>query len=708
MGGDDLNPRADEPTVSMSPPRPRPQPIAEWGPFQLRERVGQGSFGEVYRAYDPVLEREVALKLLLPGRLQEGEEASALSEARALAKVKHPNVVPVYGVARYDDRAGFWSEYVHGKTLSTLLKVQGPFGPPEVAGIGIDLARALGAVHAAGLVHRDIKASNVMREAGGRILLLDFGLTQQREGHGPTSGTVPYIAPEILRGEPASPASDLYALGVLLYYLLAGKYPFRETTLATLRAAHESGVRPRLMDDRPDLSEPLTRVVETAMDPDPARRYASAGEMISALSSVAGLSAPAPSPRSKWTWAAAILVPAALAVAALTYFHRPPASAQQDYLQAQDLLDHYYRPHNIENAVALFRKTVAEDPKLAPAHAGLGRALWRQYLGTHDTAWIEPAKAASLQALALDREIASPHVTLAHIYMQSGRTDLAAEELQNALALNNRSADAYSALAALYQAEGRTADVEPTIQKALDLAPDAWPYLNQMGLYYSHTGRYSEAVRQFQHATAIDPTNPLAWNNLGLAYRRQNRLADAQAAYEKSLGIEEANGPLLNLGAILEYQGKDADAARIYRRAVNMNPTSYLSWANLASAQNRMPDGKVQARETYLKAISMAEAARATAPSDAAIVADLASFYAGVEMPAKSEPLLRQAGALAPDNPQVLYRVAEGYELLHRRADALHWIAKAFAAGLARETVDRNPELAGLRADPKFPAVFRK
>jgi tetratricopeptide (TPR) repeat protein len=707
---------APEPTVSMLPHEfaSAAPAIRVWGSFRLLELVGQGSFGEVYRAFDTVLEREVALKLLLPDRLERGEEASALQEARALAKVRHPNVVQVYGVDQHDGRPGFWSDFVRGKTLSTLVHQQGAFGPREVAMIGIDLAKALSAVHGAHLLHRDIKASNAMREEGGRILLMDFGLTHRQDSGGSICGTVPYIAPEMLRGESASVASDIYALGVLLYYLATGKHPFRESSVWELKAAHESGTRPRLLDDRPDVPEPLCRVIETAMDPDPDKRFRSAGQMVSALSTAAGVGSitaveqnRVTPGRARWIWAAGGVV----AIAAGLYWSSVPKkapeaapSAQQDYLKAQALLDRYYQPHNIENAIALFQKAVKEDPGLASGFAGLCKAYWRQYRDNHNPSVLDPAKDACNHALQIDREIVSPHVTLASIYIDQGKTDIAAEQLKTALALNKNSPDAFSALADLYQKEGRSADVEPTIQKAVDRAPYAWAFVNQLGLYYISIGKYAAAVEQFQQVTKLNADNANAWNNLGVSYKNEGKLDLAEAAFRKSLGIKRDFGPLSNLGTILEAQGKNTEAADVYKQAVQLNPSRYLSWGNLASALNRIPERKQEARDTYLKAISLAQEAHTKAPDDADVASYLGSYYAALGDSAKSAPFLRQAVALKPDDPRILYRVAEAYELSGNRTDALKWIGRAFAKGLPRQTVDKNPELKMLRADSRFPA----
>ena len=184
-----------------------PPPLERWGPFERLRRVGRGSFGEVYHAFDPTLQRHVALKLLLHSGLDRKAETSALlKEARAMARVRHPNVVPIYGVDQHEGRVGFWSDFVEGWTLSDLLATQGAMGPREAALVGIDVCRAVGAVHAAGFVHRDIKAGNVMREAGGRILLMDFGLTYKSGTESTRSGTPAYMAPEVVAGQPATVA----------------------------------------------------------------------------------------------------------------------------------------------------------------------------------------------------------------------------------------------------------------------------------------------------------------------------------------------------------------------------------------------------------------------------------------------------------------------------------------------------------------------
>lgn len=263
-----------------------------WRHLKLLERVGGGAFGEVHRAWDQQLHRQVALKLLRPlGEDREAARARVLREGRMLARVEHPHVVRIYGVDEEGGRLGIWMEFVAGRDLQTLVAQQGPLGAREAALIGIDLCSALAAVHAADVVHRDVKAQNVIREASGRIVLMDFGAGAAGAGTGGErlAGTPLFMAPELLRGGEATPGSDLYSLGVLLFHLVTGRYPVAGADLSQIAAAHRQGPRLLLRDARPDLPAAFVQAVERALAPDPSGRYRSAGEMEAALAGALGI-----------------------------------------------------------------------------------------------------------------------------------------------------------------------------------------------------------------------------------------------------------------------------------------------------------------------------------------------------------------------------------------------------------------------------------
>lgn len=272
-----------------------------WGPLRLLECVGEGAFGEVYRAWDPRLDREVALKLLRQRESRRDSVGShVIDEGRLLARVRHPNVVTVYGADRIDGRVGLWMEFVRGRTLEAVLRESGPFGAQEAALIGLDLCRALSAVHQAGLIHRDIKTQNVMRESGGRIVLMDFGTGRDDldTAAAELAGTPLYLAPEVFGGSAATPRSDIYSIGVLLYHLVTDSYPVKGRNVQDIREAHRGRRRGWLRDARADLPERFVQAVERALDFDPDERYESAGAMEAALARVVSAADSAVTPAS--------------------------------------------------------------------------------------------------------------------------------------------------------------------------------------------------------------------------------------------------------------------------------------------------------------------------------------------------------------------------------------------------------------------------
>jgi Tol biopolymer transport system component len=293
-------------------------PARSWGSLLVLQPIASGVYGNVHRAWDTHLDREVAVKFF---RDDADGSAPLLREARALARVRHPNVVAVYGAEHEDGLAGLWMELVEGETLAHAVEARGPMSPREVAGIGIDVCRAVAALHAHNLVHRDIKAANVMRERGGRIVLMDFGVAHRVDDSraADLQGTPAYMAPELFAGERASAAADVYAIGVLLFYLLTGRHPVEGDTAGELQVAHAREKRIRLRDARADLPDALARVVERATARREAR-FPTVGALEQALSGILG-EAPGsrhglPLPGFR-RWRPASLAAAAVALAAV-------------------------------------------------------------------------------------------------------------------------------------------------------------------------------------------------------------------------------------------------------------------------------------------------------------------------------------------------------------------------------------------------------
>ncbi len=281
---------ATEPVADAAPVQPS-APLGTWGGFELRAVLGHGSFGDVYRAFDLKLQQECAVKIL-PAR---GDTSTAqrriLAEARMLARVRHANVVSVRGVDEAGNPPGLWMELVDGRTLDDLVRAHGPFSAREAASIGLDVCQALSAVHHAGLLHGDVKAHNIMREAGGRIVLMDFGAGRDIAARptADTTGTPLYLAPEVFAGEPRTLAADVYSLGVLLYFLVTGAYPIEADSRTGVARSHASPSPVRLRDRRADLPDSFIACVERAVSRTPADRFQTVGAFAADLAQAAGV-----------------------------------------------------------------------------------------------------------------------------------------------------------------------------------------------------------------------------------------------------------------------------------------------------------------------------------------------------------------------------------------------------------------------------------
>lgn len=262
--------------------RSTPTPPATWGHLKLLDWLGHGAFGTVYRAWDSKLDREVALKLLSP---DDPSTSGVIEEGRLLARVHHPNVVTIFGADRIDGWIGLWMEVIHGETLEQLIRREGRVPLARARDIVRQLCDAVGAVHAAGLVHRDIKTQNVMVSQAGRVVLMDFGAgawaTVERAD---MAGTPLYLAPEIFDRRPSTPQSDIYALGVVLYRLLSGAFPIEGCSLVEVREAHQKRVP--IADVRTvgvRLPRRVAAAVSRTLDRDPSKRFQTARALAEAI-----------------------------------------------------------------------------------------------------------------------------------------------------------------------------------------------------------------------------------------------------------------------------------------------------------------------------------------------------------------------------------------------------------------------------------------
>ena len=254
--------------------------------YEILRPLGSGGMADVMAAHDTRLGRDVAIKLIRSAQLAEPvSRERLLREARAAAALHHPNTVAVYDVGE-DDDPFIVMELVEGETLEARLRQRAPLSVDESVRIGSALLDALEAAHDRGLVHRDIKPSNVLLSTAGAVKLADFGIAKATDTTDPgltmsgqVLGTPRYLSPEQAAGEPATPASDLYSLGAVLYECVAGRPPFEGPSAIAVALAHQRSPVPPLLEVAPRLPATVADTIERALRKDPQERFADAAEM---------------------------------------------------------------------------------------------------------------------------------------------------------------------------------------------------------------------------------------------------------------------------------------------------------------------------------------------------------------------------------------------------------------------------------------------
>jgi CheY-like chemotaxis protein len=284
---------------------PRPDPLADrlqralGADYVVEGRIGSGGYAVVFRVLDRRLDRRLAAKVLRPEFARSPETAERFrAEARTMARLSHPNLVPVYFVGRERDVPWFVMPFVDGPSLATLIERHGPLRMPLALRIGRDVAAALDFAHRMGVIHRDVKPENILIDGtAGRALLADFGIARAVTAHGGSTapgmfiGTPRYASPEQLAGEPDVGArSDVYSFAVVMYQMLAGHVPFDGDNTNMIVAQHMTAPVPPLRELVPTVTRRADAVIGRALAKDSRDRFETAGAFVLALDVAAGIS----------------------------------------------------------------------------------------------------------------------------------------------------------------------------------------------------------------------------------------------------------------------------------------------------------------------------------------------------------------------------------------------------------------------------------
>lgn len=690
--------------------------------YQIGAILGAGGYGQVFEAWDSKLCRHVAVKRLRHDAALPGAPALA-REARLAASVQHAAFVKIYAIEDDDDSQSIVMELVRGETLQQLLRA-GPLPADAACAIVGAVAQAMQEAHQCGLLHGDLKPSNVMRDAAGRIRILDFGLASRRDAttslaQGDPRGTIAYMAPELLSGSAGSVRTDVYALGVMLYELVTGARPFATLDGLALAAALVQSSAHQ-WDALDTLALPVRQLILAMTARDPAQRLPEMAAVTAALESglppAATVPVPAVKPRRRRAWWLALPVATVAASAALAWYwhgHDLPVPALATYSTAQELaqglaaLRLYDRPGKLADASGHLERVLAQDPDNAAAVAGMSILYSRRHQSDgQDEVWLAKGMAAAQQALALNDQLGLAHAAYGIALERNGSSVRALAACARALALDPDNVFALLGKAKALTALRRYDAARTAAAYGLTRYPGERSFADLIGQSYFEQGNYAAAEQAFRRSLALQPDAVFAYASLSAALHRQGRAGEALQVLQQGLQVRPNAWLYGNLGTMLFAQGDYPGAVAAFQHAVSPqkgNPGNYLGWANLADALLWIPGRAAEARQAYAKARALLAPRLAGAPDNVLLASRMSLYLARLGDGPPAHALIEHALLLAPDSMDVHFRAGMVFELTGDRPRAIVEILHARKLGYPDKAIASEPDLVDLRRDPRYP-----
>jgi len=669
------------------------------GHYRILEQVGAGGMGVVFRAHDEQLDRDVALKTLPQlGLLSEAARRQFRREALSLARITDPNVAMAFDFGRDSGIDYLVTEYVPGLTLSA--RIAGvPLREGEVLNLGKQLASGLETAHREGVIHRDLKPGNLKVTPEGRLKILDFGLAFLLRSSGTETsttasltsgysdaGTLPYMAPEQLKGLTPDARADVWSAGAVLYEMSTGKHPFGELGGPQLIAAilEQQPAAPRLVN--PKVSEGLERVILRALQKDPQERYQSAGDLRIDLANLATGTMPIypkPRPRRRWRWWLAIA--AAVVLAGVTIWrtrgetwwgHRGGTSAPQERMMA-----------------VLPFESVANDAPTNALGLGLTETVTAKLVQATDGGHLQLVSTRDLVAQGVKtadqarREFGTDLVLEGSLQQSGDQIRITCSLVDPRTHVQFAASEVTGNAAEIFELQDRLfekvlemlpREVEPFRQQALRARPDTQPaaydfYLRGRGyLEDQNLDNLKNAITQFERALAVDGNYAPAHAAMGMAYaigfQQKNQgkdwLEKARSHCERALTItpQLAEGHTC-LGNVYFSTGRYDDAVKEFQRSLDLDHLSDETLRLLAAAYQKTGNAPA-AEEAFRKAVSLR-------PNYWGVYNAFGSFYYNQARYTEAAAEFRKAIQLAPLNYSAYSNLGAIYLLLGRYAEAV-------------------------------------
>jgi Flp pilus assembly protein TadD/TolB-like protein len=381
--------------------------------------------------------------------------------------------------------------------------------------------------------------------------------------------------------------------------------------------------------------------------------------------------------------------------------HTKAAGAYELYLQAQGYLQRR-NAADLDRAIDLLERAVAQDSNYVLAYAGLGEAYWRKYRATSDSHWVELAERDCNRAVALNDHLAPVYVALGIVQEGTGQHEQAIRSFQRALELDPINSSAHSELGNSYLAMGKLEEAESIYKKAAQLRPDDFTSLNGLGLFYYGRGRYQDATKIFQRTTELVPDNSSGYTNLGAVYWMDGQYQNAAISYEKSLALRPTASAYSSLGTVYFFLDRCAEAVPLMEKAAAILPKNDQVWGNLADVYGCSPNGREKAAQAYRQALQLSEALLLVNPKDAEALSRAALYMARLGENGTAVVRVKRAMQLAPNSRAVVWNAARTYELSGQRELALESVRAALESGQPLQEVSHEPAFVKLRSDPRY------
>jgi len=700
--------------------------------FRLETLIGKGGMGSVYKAYDNVLERFVAVKLLHHElSANEGAIQRMKREIQLASRITNQHVVRTYDFGEMHGASYISMALIEGRNLREVIKRQGSLTPETATRYAIQIATALQAAHAAAVIHRDLKPQNILIDSEDNVFVADFGLAKPLDEDASlltqgddSPGTPQYMSPEQCFGLPLDQRTDIFSFGAVLYEMVTGEAPFVGLTL--LRAV-QGGHKLEHKDPRsvnPQLPEGLCRLVARCLEGSPEDRFSTMSDVLAELEPLGEASEP-PRQASRLHWPTLrrwhkLALPLAFGMLALallvlvTGIQRSRSSrvaenfsAQGAYQEAREVLSRQHSTADIEEAVARLEGALRMDPGLVGAYTTLVEASLLLYQETQDRRWLDRATDAAGRARALKPDLPQTNMALARLYISTGHSADAVRLLKQVLGAMPDSDEAWRILGKAYLTLGSPEDGIRAAEQAVRSNPPDWRNHDLLAAILFSSRRFRESEVEYQTVLQLNPNRPDTYNNLGVIYLQSGQYDRAFPLLEKALQMDPRPAYFNNVGTAYLETGQYRLAAALFEKAASLQPSSDVLRGNLAEAY-RLSGDPAHAAEALDAALRLARASLAVNPSDRRAKTRLALYYVRMENFSAAEALIAELGVAHPNDCQVTYVYAVLRQAQHRVSESMALLDKALRQGFPAVRALADPDWKALRGEPRFKTMLKK